>query len=204
MVHYASRSHGKYNVEDMFTVSKDFPIFKIPLSTLKYELKIKVWSTGSGKPVSPWEILTEEVVDDSHMKRILNADLSYPILVMDEMINWKHSKVGTIAPGEMKEPVKWDVLDGYHRIAKAYLIKRRELPAKEFSWANLQKTKITNKKIDTTLHKSSKQNSVRTSQGAEILPGMTGVEAGRRLKSIGQAMDNLRNARKDKPETILA
>ncbi len=143
---WAVRNHGDYNVEDMFIIAGKLKPFSIPISNIKRVLKLKVWRSKEGVSISPLEVLNDKTrqIEVSHWNSILNGNLEYPIIVMDEKLNWNHiaSKEYSKASYDPDQFGKWDVLDGYHRLALAVLMNLTSILAVELSWDNLQTTKI--------------------------------------------------------------
>lgn len=137
-VHCAVRSHGMYEVAKMWKQIPWLTPFRISMKTLRHELEVKAWVSETGKIISPMDIIEQRIQDDGHWERIQNADLNYSIIVMDERINERHS--GNLSA--TSRPIKWDVLDGYHRLSKAYLYNLESIQAVEFTWEMLQKTRI--------------------------------------------------------------
>lgn len=82
-------------INDVITASRDLPVLYIPMEHLNIDYKIG-------------EMELREFVQ--HMRQVIDADLSYPIL-LDE---------------------KGAVLDGRHRIAKALLNEEDVIKAKRF------------------------------------------------------------------------
>jgi hypothetical protein len=84
--HYARQ----WNLKDIWHLSKDLPVSKIPVSEL--------WDTRYSK-VFCWQLNAEEITNDfflHHLERVLDADLSYPIILSED--NY--------------------ILDGVHRLMK--------------------------------------------------------------------------------------
>ena len=76
------------------------PIVKLPIDEFLPQLKVKVW--GSWSPMDVIEHMDMKKYK-ADVERIKNAKLSYPI-----MLTGKHT-----------------IVDGYHRLAKAYLEKKK-------------------------------------------------------------------------------
>jgi len=103
-----------YSVDMMFAYvnSHKHPVMKIPIAEFLPQLNEVVWGDGgveSGKGWSPMTVInnmnTKKYSEDA--KRLREADLSYPVVVTS-----KHT-----------------IIDGYHRIAKAYLEGKKEIHA---------------------------------------------------------------------------
>ncbi len=112
MLHKSSwRKDIIYDIEKLWKLDKGRPQFSIEISDLNKILKRTLWSTKEGlskddksleKSISPMDVLRNPSISKYHKNSIKYADLSYPIilLVLDD---------GT-----------FDVIDGIHRLAKAY------------------------------------------------------------------------------------
>lgn len=98
------------------------PVVRLPIDEFIPQLKEKVWGEWS-----PMDVI--EKIDmkkyDSDAKRIKNAKLTYPVFVTG-----KHT-----------------IVDGYHRIAKAYLEKKTYVDAYVFD-SELMNKFIINKDMD--------------------------------------------------------
>jgi hypothetical protein len=193
MVHYAVRKHkgqwAYYDVELMRRIGPSLSTFTISVKDLQWQLALKVWVGSDGKAISPADILSKRVVDEGHMSRILNADLAYEIYVMDETVNWKYSQAEN---SRKLAKVQMDILDGFHRLAKAFMLEYTELKAKEFTWSDLQKTRIPNPEGDEDPskeeHVSEMLNSLRT--GKELDNNRVGLERKTSVK-VFEAIQNV-------------
>ena len=105
--------NGKiYSVDLLFYLLKDglIPSKTVPFHKFKKFLGGKVW----GNPVnwkerfSPKDVLNHPKKYPSHYRRIKKADLRYAILVSESL----------------------KILDGYHRLTKAYLLKKKKIKVK--------------------------------------------------------------------------
>ena len=98
---YSERSDGwkKYwKVEDLWEVAEGLPIEYIPLQLLTDQLEGTYWTQGEEEDVTPQWVL-------GHTRRILKADLNYPILVNSENT----------------------IVDGIHRLCRAVLDGRDDI-----------------------------------------------------------------------------
>ena len=84
----------------MFLYVKTISSKKLEIKNLLSQLKIKDWSN-----FSPIQIVENKNISPNDYKRIINADLRYPII-----INEKHK-----------------IIDGMHRLAKAYLKNKKKI-----------------------------------------------------------------------------
>jgi hypothetical protein len=98
------------------------PIVKLPIDEFLPQLKVKVW--GSWSPMDVIEHMDMKKYK-ADVERIKNAKLSYPI-----MLTGKHT-----------------IVDGYHRLAKAYLEKKKHIHAYIFETELMNKF-IINKDMD--------------------------------------------------------
>ena len=68
----------QWNLSELWRLSEDFPIKAVPVSDLWDEMYSKVWC---------WQN-EDEVINNQfflhHMKRVLDADLNYPIILSEE------------------------------------------------------------------------------------------------------------------------
>jgi disulfide oxidoreductase YuzD len=89
----------KYKVADLIEKSKQSVSSEIKIGELKFEMKGKIWKDDDGNKCSPYDVITNTGTEkyQSHLRRILQAKLSYPILVTNDLT----------------------IIDGYHRVAKA-------------------------------------------------------------------------------------
>ncbi len=150
MIEVATREHGRYLVKELFDQTKNIVPFQLPLAELERVLKLKVWRTSyNGMKFSPWELIHQTIKDPVHWKRVIDADLSYSILVMKEQVNWLHDdedgKTKTLSEHITKYGI-WDVIDGYHRLVKAYLLNRENVFVKEVTWEMLQESRVDKKR----------------------------------------------------------
>jgi len=88
-----------YDIDRLFGFINKFPVTSLLISEITWILDIELWECGSGF-ISPNDIVSGRIFDETHLQRIEMCDLSYPILVA-RMDN-----------GQM------DVIDGIHRLCK--------------------------------------------------------------------------------------
>ncbi|HZP82852.1 MAG TPA: hypothetical protein VFB21_14525 [Chthonomonadaceae bacterium] len=93
-----------WEVERLWELARDLPVKMVPLSSLT-DLDRVGWH---GQAENWGRLTCREVAE--HARRIYEADLDYPILLSAE----------------------GHLLDGFHRMAKAYLLGMTELPAVQF------------------------------------------------------------------------
>ena len=105
-----------------YTNMYEHPIVKVPIHTFIPQLKEKVWGEWS-----PMDVI--ETIDSKRYKsdadRIHSANMTYPIIITGRHV----------------------VVDGYHRIAKAYLDKKEYIHAYVFD-AELMNKCILNRDMD--------------------------------------------------------
>lgn len=89
----------KHKVADLINQSKYEISFELHINELKFKMTDKVW-LSNGKKCSPNMVVHDLNAFPEHMRRILKADLNYPILITND----------------------GHIIDGYHRIAKANLL----------------------------------------------------------------------------------
>jgi hypothetical protein len=100
-------------VHDIGFRDLDLPIISIPIKTLLWHLDLPVWEKDGTDDwnLTPRQVIEREMGTDEHYQRVLEADLSYPILVTEYN---KHLVI----------------LDGIHRLVKAFLENRTTIRAK--------------------------------------------------------------------------
>jgi len=91
--------------DDNLLKNIDEPITELNMNELLWNLDLPFWEE---EKIDDWNLTLREVIQNperysNHHQRILKADLSYPVCITK-------SKNG-----------KWFVLDGTHRLAKAYI-----------------------------------------------------------------------------------
>jgi len=83
----------------------DIPVTQMQVSELEWLLDLPVWEMDNTDEwnLTPRQVLENKPYTMNHRKAIESADLAYPIVVTFN-----------------KE--KWVILDGFHRLAKTYLL----------------------------------------------------------------------------------
>ena len=110
-----------YSVDMMFAYINLFkPKSKsLKIKDLEHMLHQNTWGNPNGLQITPMKVLENPKKYKDHMRRIKQADLKYPIIVYDKF-----------------------VIDGVHRLTKAYLEKKKIIKATVFTKDLLQKFKI--------------------------------------------------------------
>jgi hypothetical protein len=95
---------GKYLVRDMVKVCQDKEVRSVPLTKVIHNLSYQCWSDKDNLGIMPWMVLTDRGVNFArHERRIQEAELSYAIIITED----------------------YDIMDGMHRLCKAYRENRR-------------------------------------------------------------------------------
>lgn len=121
-------NHKKYSVDRLFKITKNIKVHKIPVIDLIDHLKRKSWEF---KREGVADIAPIEVIDApnknrkfaKHYSKILNADMSYPILVYDA--------------DEFSV-----IVDGLHRLSRAYIEKHPTIKVRYVTDKQLEKVLI--------------------------------------------------------------
>lgn len=112
-----------YDVEKLWALTSHIKPFAAQVSDLLWVLSEDYWSIHEGSEsnenyktdeeeyISAMDVINEHTISLHHWHAIQNADLSFPILLL-ELTN--HTM---------------DVVDGIHRLAKAFLAKHETIPA---------------------------------------------------------------------------
>jgi len=123
-----------YSVDMMlaYVNTHNHSIVKITIDELLPQLKQPVW--GEWSPMTVIEKMDVKKYQDNS-NRIREADLSYPIILTD-----RSPKLAYPVPEHI-------IVDGYHRIAKAYLDGKKEIKAYIFD-SSLMKKFILDKNLN--------------------------------------------------------
>ena len=118
MPNFKTYSDGKaiYSVDMMlaYVNTHTHPIIKLSLEELLSQLDQKVWSDA------PKNVIDHMSAHATNAERIRHADLTYPIMV-----------TGAPTPRTRRHVI----VDGYHRVAKAYMEGKKEINAYVFDAA---------------------------------------------------------------------
>lgn len=79
------------------------PVAEMDMKELLWPFDVPFWQKDGAErwTITPWDVIHKVSGSESEQKRITEADLSYPIDIMENK-------------------GRWFVLDGLHRLAKAY------------------------------------------------------------------------------------
>jgi len=120
------KKHGTYTddnfiylVDLMFMYIKTITSTKIKLENILPQLKIKDWGN-----FSPIEVIKNKSVSPEDYKRIIKADLRYPIIITND----------------------YKIIDGMHRLSKAVLLKKKYVRAYKIDDKTIEKFIISKRK----------------------------------------------------------
>jgi len=102
----------------------DLPVFEIPMKHLEWHLDAPVWpnEAGEGYRVSPRQVVENARENPTEFARIQSADLGFPIEVLERKNRWM-------------------ILDGIHRLTKAYLMGQAQIRARKVPQSAVQRLK---------------------------------------------------------------
>lgn len=110
----AWREDVVYDIEKLWELTNDLIPQKILVNKLIYMLNELLWSDAEGtdlpapgNDISPMQVMQNPSLSKYHTDMIKEADLSYPILLLI-------TTNGTL-----------DVIDGLHRLSKAYMMRKK-------------------------------------------------------------------------------
>jgi hypothetical protein len=115
-----------YSVERMIRECRGLQIYSVFLKDLVCRLDIQCWRDNKGDLISPNMVLNNPSLHANEFKRILNADLTYPIILSFE---------------------KNRVCDGMHRLAKAVYEKHFYIKVFQLSEVLLERCQIRENKF---------------------------------------------------------
>lgn len=113
-----------WNQEELWKIAKNKKVIKYKMRDIKHWIYSQCWSKKDCY-ISIFQVLQQPSKFPEHIKRIKNADLKYPLIVMED----KYDKFGSI-------------LDGNHRFAKLITHNKRIVPIVYFTKKELNKLKI--------------------------------------------------------------
>jgi hypothetical protein len=121
------RNHGTYDVNKLWNKSWDIKTRRIYLDKIIHNLDKDLWTVFNknhkAKYITPNQVIKNPYVSPYDFCKIMNADLSYPIIIYNDN-------------GDL------DVLDGLHRLAKSVILERKTICVKYVSDDILLKCKI--------------------------------------------------------------
>lgn len=129
-VHFSDKD---YSTKKLWKITKNNKVRLVPVSTLISQLDQKSWSNTRSskksallKEYSPKEVMENTNRSPDHYNRVLNVDLSYPIIV------YRNIHEG------------WQVvLDGLHRLAKSFYINKDDMiTVKYVTYNQLSKSEL--------------------------------------------------------------
>lgn len=123
----AMRTTGVYDVEKLWSLTRNNPIVYIPLLFLDQNLDDLFWMDKYGREISPRMVLENPNISPDDSNRIRDANLEYPILVyqFDTRV--------------------YDVIDGLHRLAKVFRQNQSYIKARVISPIQLEESEIQNR-----------------------------------------------------------
>ena len=131
-------SDGKYiySVDLMFMYINNRNIIsdKIRMQKLSNQLKHKVWSDN----IAPIEVIKDKNVSIQDHNRIQSADLRYPIII-DGRIDRSHN---------------FNIVDGMHRLSKAFALNKKYIRAYIFDADLMEKFIISKRYVDSLTKKN--------------------------------------------------
>ncbi len=143
-----------YSVEAMIAMTRDVEPRQFPINLIEHALYAKLWAvdaTNVSNTMSPHELMVlKNVTHAQHTKRVEEANLSYPLLVvdvrsrpahLDNQRDYWHFIPQRYRTDDTGDPI-YDLVDGLHRLAKAKFILRREtVLAKVIDWSLVEKAR---------------------------------------------------------------
>jgi len=103
----------------------EVPITEINIEELVWHFDIPFWEKDDTDDwnLTPWEVLNQTGESKEHQKKVEEANLEYPIDIM-------------------KNKDKWLVLDGLHRLAKAYKLGHKKIKVRIISPEKIREVTI--------------------------------------------------------------
>lgn len=116
-----TRNKCTYDTKKLWRLSNGCDVKRISIKLLQSNLDKDNWTVRKGVYVTPNQVMANPYVSLADFKRILNADLSYPILV---------------------HAANYDILDGLHRLSLAVIEKRKTINVILINQEMIDKCKI--------------------------------------------------------------
>ena len=148
-MHYFVRNWGAYDVYKLMDVVQYHPTRFLELNQFELALSYECWDgvdeNGDQFVFSPNDLLGYKVYDQDHWERVVNADMYYPIIALDQYTGPSFlTEPRTIDDLLAKVEGRYDVLDGMHRLSKAKMMGMSHIPVKVVTWDEIQIAKINN------------------------------------------------------------
>lgn len=113
-----------WDQKELWKIAENKRIITYNMNDVKHWIYNQCWSK-KGCFISIFQVLNQPNKFAEHINRIKNADISYPLIIMED----PYDKYGSI-------------LDGSHRFAKMLLEKKRKINVVYFTKKELNKLKI--------------------------------------------------------------
>jgi hypothetical protein len=103
----------------------DVPVVDFEINKLMWNFDLPFWAKDGTDDwnLTPWDVVKKIEGSDDHQKRVEQANLQFPILLLN--------KDG-----------RWLIIDGVHRLVKAFQAKQQTIKAKIFSEAEVTQSLI--------------------------------------------------------------
>jgi len=93
----------------------DIPVIDFKIKDLVWNFDLPLWGKdGESWNLTPWDAINKVSRSESQQKRVKNVDMKYPILILEKND-------------------KWLIVDGVHRLVRAYLDGQQTIQAKIIS-----------------------------------------------------------------------
>ena len=113
-----------WNQEELWKIAKNKKVIKYKMNDVKHWVYRQCWSEKDSY-ISIFQVLQQPLKFPKHIRRIKNADLKHPLIVIED----KYDKYG-------------EILDGNHRFSKMILENKKLVPIVYFTKKELDKLKI--------------------------------------------------------------
>ena len=88
------------------------PVVDFEIKDLIWNFDLPIWGKdGESWNLTPWDVINKVLGSESQWRRVVGADVEYPILIM-------------------KKNDKWLIVDGVHRLVKAHIMGQKTISAK--------------------------------------------------------------------------
>lgn len=109
----------EYLIDMLIELTVENKSKSVPIEDLKYNLEEAVWSDGKNKNYSPQDVLNDPKKFADEMEQIEEAELKYPIFIYKD-----------------------EIVDGFHRLAKAVLKNKKTIEVKELTTKQMDAARI--------------------------------------------------------------